>query len=190
MSWAPPKVSERLQDETQRREATAFLGLTTDDGSKWWRDWNRDLEAFMPGLRLCLCPDPAPVDAVAIGARPGRWGLLFPSMMGGPASVSAFSGPNDEFVEPGSWVFEMLRAHDWQNPEVLRDRDRAREAAERAAEKRREEDKRRMDEEVLEHYLAGTRAFVSMNTDTPWSQSHAGRRGVSRGDNHSRNRPD
>src|SRR4051812_40108387 len=113
MSFAPPKVSERLRDETQKREAHAFLGLTTDDGSKWWRDWNRDLEAFMPGLRLCKCPDPAPVDAVAIGARPGRWGLLFPSVMGGPVSVSSFSGPADEFVEPGAWVFDWLRSNDW-----------------------------------------------------------------------------
>lgn len=175
-AWTAPKVSERLREDTQRREAHAFLGLTTDDGSQWWRDWNRDLEAFMPGLRLCHCPDPGPVDAVAIGARPGRWGLLFPSVMGGPRSVSSFSGPNDEFVEPGSWVFDMLRAHDWQNPDVIRDRDRAREAADRAGVRRREDDKRRMDEEVLEAFLAGTRAQVSMNRSTPWSQNQAGAR--------------
>lgn len=181
MSWAPPKVSERLRDETQRREAHAFLGLTTDDGSSWWRDWNRDLEAVMPGLRLCWAPDPCPIDATAIGARPGRWGLLFPSVMGGPVSVAAFSGPNDEFVEPGAWVFDMLRANDWQNTEVRRDRERAREEAERAKRRREEEEERRMDEEVLETLLAGTRTFVSMNRDTPWSQSHAGRRGVRRG---------
>jgi hypothetical protein len=66
------------------------------------------------------CPDPAPVDATAIGARPGRYGLLFPSVMGGPVNVIRFSGPNDEFVEPGSWVFDMLRAHDWQNVDVMR----------------------------------------------------------------------
>lgn len=178
MSWAPPKVSHRLRDETVRREAHAFLGLITDDGSKWWRDWNRDLEAFMPGLRLCWCPDPAPVDAVAIGARPGRYGLLFPSVMGGPVSVSAFSGPNDEFVEPGAWVFDMLRANDWQNPDVVRDRDRARERAERAAEKRREEENRLRDEEVLERFLAVSRAQVSMSRDVPWSQNAAGRRGT------------
>lgn len=189
--WTPPKVTERLKDETQRREAHAFLGLVTDDGSDWWRGWNRDLENFLPGLRLCWCPDPAPIDAVAIGARPGRYGLLFPSMLGGPVSVSSFSGPNDEFVEPGSWVFEMLRARDWQNTEVIRDRDRAKEQARQAAEKRREEEMRRMDEEVLETYLAGTRVQVSMNRDTAWSQNAAGARAAraakrerDRGDKH------
>ena len=176
-AWSPPKVPDSLRDETQRREATAFLGLTTDDGSKWWRDWNRDLENFLPGLRLVWAPDPCPVDATAIGARPGRFGLLFPSIMGGPVSVSALSGPDDEFVEPGAWIFDMLRARDWHNADVIRDRDRAREQAECAAEKRREDDARRMDEEVLDAYLAGTRAFVSMNRDTPWTQSAAGRRG-------------
>lgn len=176
MSWAPPKVSHRLRDETQRREAHAFLGLTTDDGSAWWRDWNRDLEAFMPGLRLCFAPDPCPVEAAAIGARPGRWGLLFPSVMGGPRSVSSFSGPNDEFVEPGAWVFDMLRANDWHNPEVRRERERRLEAAERARKRREEAEDEQRTEEILERYLAGTRAFVSMNRDTPWSQNVAGRR--------------
>ena len=82
-----------------------------------------------------------------------------------------------EFVEPGAWIFDMLRARDWHNADVIRDRDRAREQAERAAEKRREDDARRMNEEVLDAYLAGTRTFVSMNRDTPWTQSAAGRRG-------------
>jgi hypothetical protein len=180
MSFAPPKVSHRLRDETARREATAFLGLTTDDGSDWWRGWNRDLEAFMPGLRLCFAPDPCPVDATAIGARPGRFGLLFPSVMGSPRSVSSFAGPNDELVEPGSWVFDWLRENDWQNPDVLRDRKRAQEAAERAKAKREQDDHDRMTADILERYLAGSRAFVSMNRDSPWTQSHAGRRGAGR----------
>jgi hypothetical protein len=46
--------------------------------------------------------------------------------------VSAFSGPNDEFVQPGAWVFDMLRANDWQNVDVIRDRERAEQEAERA----------------------------------------------------------
>jgi hypothetical protein len=178
MGWAPPKVTDRLRDETVKREAHAFLGLTTDDGSQWWRDWNRDLEAFMPGLRLCWCPDPAPVDAVALGARPGRYGLLFPSVMGGPVSVSSFSGPNDEFVQPGAWVFDMLRANDWQNPLVRADRERALEAAERAKAKREQDERDEMTQEILERYLAVSRAQVSMSRDVPWSQNSAGRRGA------------
>lgn len=174
MSWAPPKVSHQLREETVRREAHAFLGLVTDDGSDWWRDWNRDLESVCPGMRLVWCPDPAPLDAVAIGARPGRWGILVPSMHGGPVSVKAFAGPNDERLEPGSWVFDMLREQDWQDPRVLRDRARAQEEADRRAEKRREEERRERDEDVLERWLAVSRASVSMNTSVPWAQNAAG----------------
>jgi hypothetical protein len=72
----------------------------------------------------------------------------------------------------------MLRANDWHNADVLRDRDRARAEAERAAEKRREDDLERLNQDVLEHYLAGTRAQVSMNRDAPWTQNAAGRRGA------------
>lgn len=174
MSFAPPKVTDRLRDETSRREAHAFLGLTTDDGSKWWRDWNRDLEHVCPGMRLVFCPDPAPLDAVAIGARPGRWGLLVPSMNGGPVSVKSFAGPNDEPLEPGSWVFDVLREQDWQDPRVMRDRARAQDEAERRAEKRREDERRERDEEVLERWLAVSRSQISMNTDTPWAQNARG----------------
>lgn len=176
-SWAPPKVSHELRDETQRREAHAFLGLTTDDGSKWWRDWNRDLEHVLPGLRLAWCPDPAPVEAVGIGARPGRWGLLIPSRHGSPCSVSSFAGPNDERLEPGAWVFDWLRENDWWNPEVMRDRARAKDEAARRAERRKEQEREDRNQDVLERYLAVSRAQVSMNRDVPWSQNAAGRRG-------------
>jgi hypothetical protein len=100
--------------------------------------------------------------------------------MGSPRSVSSFAGPNDELVEPGSWVFDWLRENDWQNPDVLRDRKRAQEAAERAKAKREQDDHDRMTADILERYLAGSRAFVSMNRDSPWTQSHAGRRGAGR----------
>lgn len=177
-SFAPPKVTHELRDETQRREAHAFLGLLTDDGSDWWRGWNRDLEHYCPGMRLVFAPDPCPVEAVALGARPGRWGIMVPSMLGGPVSVKAFAGPNDEHVEPGTWVFDMLRSHDWGDPRVVRDRQRAQEEADRAAQRRREREREAFDEDCLERFLAVSRAQVSMSTDSPWSQSHAGRRGA------------
>jgi hypothetical protein len=176
VSFAPPKVSHELRDETRRREQHAFLGLVTDDGSDWWRGWNRDLEHFCTGMRLVFCPDPCPVEAVAMGARPGRWGILVPSMLGGPVSVKAFAGPNDERVEPGSWVFEMLRSHDWGDPRVRRDRARAAEEAARATERRKQAERDARDEEVLERYLAGTRTQVSMNPDTAWGQNARGAR--------------
>jgi hypothetical protein len=174
----PPKVSAELQAETRRREAQAVQGLIDENRWQWVQDFNRDLERVWPGMRLVWCPDPAPVDAVAMGARPGRWGILRPSQTGGPGSVKPLLGENDEFVEPGGWVFDMLREQDWWNPEVRRERERVQREAKLAAERRKQVEREEADQEVLERYLAGTRAFVSMDRSRPWSQNVAGRRGA------------
>lgn len=114
-----------------------------------------------------------------MGARPGRWGILMPSRTGGPGSVKPLlASDGDGFIEPGAWVFDMLRAQDWWNPEVRRDRERVKREAEIAAERRKDEERRERDEEVMERYLAGTRAFVSMDRSTPWTQGVRGRRGT------------
>ena len=177
--WKPPAVSTRLSEETQRREAEAGKALAYERKVKWVEDFNRDLENVWPGMRLVWCPDPAPVEAVAMGARPGRWGILMPSKDGGPSSVKPIIGPDGCFVDPSvnaSAIFDSLREQDWWNPEVRRERERAQEEARRAAEKRKQQEREERDLEVLEQYLAGTRTFVSMNRDTPWTQNAQGRR--------------
>lgn len=177
--WVPPTVSPKLQEETRRREAEAAQGLI-DQQWAWVEEFNRDLEGVWPGMRLKWCPDPAPIDAVAMGARPGRWGILMPSQNGGPGSVKPIVGPDGGFVDPSlnaSAIFDSLREQDWWNPQVRRERDRARVEAERAAERRKQQERDERNAEVLERYLAGTRAQVSMSRDVPWTQNSAGRRG-------------
>ena len=172
--WVPPTVTAELHEETARREAQAIQGLVDESRWKWVRDFNRDLERVWPGMRLVWCPDPAPLDAVVMGAKPGRWGILMPSQTGGPGSVKPLLGEGDSFVEPGAWVFDMLREQDWWNPEVRRERARAQREAEQAAERRKAEERRQRDEEVMERFLAVSRAFVSMDRSTPWTQNHQG----------------
>lgn len=181
--WTPPKVSAKLSDETRRREAEASKALSYERKVRWVEEFNRDLENIWPGMRLVWCPDPAPVEAVAMGARPGRWGILMPSQTGGPGSVKPILGPDDSYVDPSvnaSAIFENLRQQDWWNPRVRRERERVKEEAERAAERRKQQEREERDLEVLERYLAGTRTQVSMNRDTPWSQNAAGKRGAKR----------
>jgi hypothetical protein len=180
--WTPPAVADRLREETAQREGQAQEGLK-DEAWAWVEDFNRDLEQIIPGMRLKWCPDPAPVDAVAMGARPGRWGILIPGINGGPASVNPIVGPDGCFVDPSlnaSAIFESLRAMDWWNPQVKRDRERAKDELRKATEKRKQDERDQMTEDIVETYLAKTRAFVSMNRDTPWSQNAAGRKGVKR----------
>lgn len=181
--WRPPTVSSRLSEETQRREAEASKALSYEQKLKWVEEFNRDLENIWSGMRLLWCPDPAPVEAVAMGARPGRWGILVPGLHGAPASVKPILGPDDSYVDPSlnaSAIFENLKQQDWWNPRVRRERERAKVEAERAAERRKEQEREERDLEVLERFLAGTRTQVSMNRDTPWTQNAAGRKGRKR----------
>jgi hypothetical protein len=178
--WSPPKVSTRLREESAEREAAAMQGL--DEARwKWVEDFNRDLENVWPGMRLLWCPDPAPVDAVAIGALPGRWGILMPSVHGSPQSVKPIVGPDGCFVDPSSnasAIFDGLRAGDWWNPEVRKDRERAQAEAERVKQKRLEQEREERDAWVMERYLSGNRASVSMSRDSAWAQNQSGRRAV------------
>jgi hypothetical protein len=110
--WTPPAVSQELREETAQRKGEALKALRDEAQWKWVAEFNRDLEAVWPGMRLLWCPDPAPVEAVAMGARPGRWGILMPSQTGGPGSVKPIIGPDGEFVDPSanaSAIFDQLR---------------------------------------------------------------------------------
>ena len=174
--WTPPTVSRELRQATMLREAMAAEGLK-QEREKWVDDFNRDLDRIWQGMRLVWCPDPAPVEAVAMGAKPGRWGILMPSQTGGPASVKPIVGPDECFVDPSmnaSMIFDTLRRSDMWNSEVRADRRRAEREAERAAEKRKQEEREERTQDILERYLAGTRTQVSMNRDTPWAQNAAG----------------
>jgi hypothetical protein len=180
--WTPPSVSKEYREETARREGTADAGLI-DQKWKWVEDFNRDLENVWQGMRLIWCPDPAPVEAVAMGAKPGRWGILVPGKDGGPASVKPIIGPDGEFVDPSlnaSAIFEQLAAGDWWDPRVRRDRERALAEAKRAKEKRREQEREERTDWILERYWAATHPSVSMNRDSKWSNTSAGKRGVKR----------
>lgn len=177
--WVPPAASRELREETRRREAEALHGLRLDHQEEYRKEFNRDLERVWPGMRLVWCTDPAPVDAVAMGARPGRWGILMPSQTGGPGSVKPLVGPDGEsYAEPGAWVFDMLREQDWWNPEVRRERERVQEELKRAKRKREQQEHEARVEEALERYMAGTRTQVSMNRSTPWAQNASGYRRV------------
>lgn len=183
--WTPPRVSRELALETQRREAEALKVIAVERGFKWVQDFNRDLDEIEHGLRLLWCPDPAPLDAVVCGAHPGRWHVYRPATSG-PMNCLALVrntetgdvqlGGQGDFVEPGSWVFEKLKAQDWWSGKVLAERNRQERRLEEARRKREEDERADFDREMYERYQAVSRTQVSMNRDTPWSQNASGAR--------------
>lgn len=184
--WIPPKVSRELREESARREAEAIKQLTDDARWKWKREFDAQLDRVMPGMRLLVCPDPAPLDAVAQGARPGHWHLGWPSVNGGPLCVQPLVldyetgepkiGGEGSFVEPGSWVFDKLAEADMWDDRVIRERRRIKREAEEAKRRRKEIEAADFDQDMLERWRAVSRTQISMNRDTPWRQNAAGYR--------------
>lgn len=186
--FVPPLVAQRLQEESRRREAETLKALAGDHQYAWKREFDAQLDRVVHGMSLAFCPDPAPVDAVGQGAQPGRWHVVWPSYHDGPLNVQPLTrdpvtgeprlGGTGGFVEPGSWVFDALAAADLWSERVQKDRRRIAREMEEAKARRVERERAERDEDVLERYLAASRAFVSMDRSLPWSQNSAGRRGA------------
>lgn len=176
--FVPPAVARGLREETARRTTEAMKAVRGEHIAGWVDDFNRELRAIDPALKLVWAPDPLPVDAVGSGARPGRWHV----MRHNPGTVPSFLciEDNGEYVDPDSRVFDRLRRMDWWNAEVNRDRRRVQADLERARGKREAEELKQMDEQVIERYKALNTASVSMNRSTAWTQNRAGRRGAKR----------
>lgn len=181
MLWVPPKVSAELLEERREREARALLFMHT---TKVCDEFNPELKRIDPALEMVFLPEPMPLDVVSAGGRPGRYNIVREGSKGGPLSFMPIVGPDGEFVEPTSRIFDELKLMDWWDPAVRQARRDREQRLEDARRKRQEEERRELDEEVLERYLAATRTQVSMNDSVPWAQNASGYKrvkGASRG---------
>lgn len=172
--FVPPRVAYELQQETLRREAEGLRELQVEARFKWAREFEAELKRIDHRLfGPVFCPDPAPLDAVVMGAQPGRWHVGRENE-GAPTSLLPILGPNGEYMEPTSRVFEQLKQMDWWDDRVMRDRRKRERELEEAKARREERERKEFDEECYERYMAVSRTQVSMNRDTPWTQNHAG----------------
>lgn len=178
MLYLPPGVTREMLAERHEREAAAHAsGVFVRDNR--CREFNPLLLSIDPYLSMVFCREPAPLEAVACGARPGRYNLVLETP-GVPVTFIPIIDPDGGYVEPTSEVFTRLGEMDWHDPRVQRHRKMEAQHLEDARAKREQEERRERDEDVYERYMAGNRAFVSMNRDAPWTQSARGRRGARR----------
>lgn len=171
----PSATARELLAERERREAEATQALREEEQWGWVQEFNRHLKSIEPYLKLVFCPDPAPLDAAAAGAQPGRWHVVRFNP-GAPISFIVLQNPDGSYREPGSWVFDRIRQSDLWNDQVNRERDALIRRAEEAKERQIQADRAARDEDMVERVRAVTRTQVSMNRDTPWAQNAAGRR--------------
>lgn len=135
-------------------------------------EFTRDLKRIDPGLELVWWP----AHASAPGFVPGRYHVVWHHPGDGPGSVEPLVDEAGGYREPDSSLFDLVRGSDMWNDRANREKQRIREQAVKAREKREREELEEIQREAEERWAAVTRAQVSMNRDTPWTQNASGRR--------------
>lgn len=166
--YLPPRVSRDLLAQREVRDADIGVRARTDSLCD---EFNRELVKMDEHLRLIFIGD----DAGVQGAVPNRYHLSRRSP-DAPATLISITGPNGEFVEPGSAIFGKLAEGDLWSAKSRRERERAVEAAERARDRKHAREAEARQEELKDRFNAAFRTSVSM-ADTGWSQNASGRRG-------------
>lgn len=167
--WLPPAVSAELVDLRRRHTSEVFDQARRDATLDWWTD---ELRKIDPRLSLIKAKDGAEVP----GMKPGYFHILRVNE-GAPPSLIPVEGPNGEFREPDSGVFDLLRRNDLWNREAAHDRKRMAREAQEAKERRRERERHARLEELQQRVKALTETSVSMTTARPWTQTAGARRG-------------
>lgn len=156
----------------QRAWYRAKLEALFDFDDPTCNDWNGELRKLDPLLRMGRAKPMAYEPGFSV--RPGLFHIVRENESA-PPTVQPITGPDGEsFSEPSSQVLESLRRNDLQNPRVYGALIAQHELRERAEEQQLVADRDERQTEMLEHWAAVSRTQVSMNTDTPWAQNHAG----------------
>lgn len=167
--WLPPKVSEDLKAESRQYAAEVLDSVARDETME---RWDRELKAIDSRLFLVKAKESV---TPGTALRPGFWHILRDNE-GAPPTVMTLEGRNGEYVEPSSQVFDKLRENDLWHSEVAYERKRRQRELDDRRERMRQEEREERQQEIYERFLANTRAQVSMNDSTPWTQNANGRR--------------
>lgn len=171
--FVPPKVRAEIAEQ-ERRERRAIVWGLFDFDDPVCKEWQPELQRLDPYLRLGRAKPMAYVPGYTV--MPGFYHWLRDNP-NAPPTVTPITGPDGEWREPDTAFLDQLRGNDLQNPEIYRALIAQRAEQEAMEEKRRQEHREQMNQEVLEHYIAANRTQISMNRDTAWSQNEAGKRG-------------
>lgn len=166
--FLPPGVSRELQAHTDDYRAEV---MTLAQRTAVCDRFNPELKAIDPLLTMYWFDE----NASAIGVMPARYNLVRDNE-GAPPTIIPICGPNREFMEPNSGLFEWLRKGDMWEGRNRREREQAAERARVAAERARERERESLLEEARDRWNANFRTSVSLDRDARWSQNAAGAR--------------
>lgn len=157
--WVPPRAAREHAEA--RREYEHELGLVAEKQGLV-EEWDKVLSGIDPHLSIFFAPEWANV----AGVTPGRYHVLW-NAPGVVPTVLPVTGPNGEFVEPGSSMLDLLHRSEMWNATAGRERarkERLLAAAKERASLREREDLR---EEFRDRAKARFNPGVSFS-DTGW----------------------
>jgi hypothetical protein len=127
-------------------------------------EWNRILYQIDPQLRMVRAQE----SACAPGIVPGYYHVLRKNDIGPPTPIP-LAGHDNEFLEPGSWVLEMLQRSDMWSNSAQRERDRVAQELERQRRRAQENEKEERRDEISERWKAASNPGVSFaNQGSGW----------------------
>lgn len=163
-----------LPDRVVREiRAQAAADIAAAQRTEICAEFNTELRRIDPRLELVWWPEtnrPAP------GFIPGRYHIVRHAEGAGAGLVEPVVDELGGFREPDSGMFEWLRRSDMWNDRAMADRRRAMQAMKDAEAGRRAREDADRREELRDRVNAATRATVSMNTASPWTQVAGARR--------------
>jgi hypothetical protein len=159
--WLPERVRREMLDVRRRHERMVLEGLELHQRLK---EWNRELKQIDPYLELVRARE----GAAAPGLKPGYYHVLRHNP-DAPPTLIVVEGPNGEFREPDSGLFDMLREADLWSDAAADERRRRGEALERARDRQRAREREERKEEFLMRFKALESPGVSMTDARPWT---------------------
>lgn len=174
--FLPPSVAKEIADANRRYEAEVFdqaIQAYMGRVKGVLDEFTYELQKIDPRLEMMRASDSEAWHSSEV--PPGYYFVVRHNDPPAPPSIMPVQGPNGEFREPDSRLFEELKKNDLWNPATKRRAEKQREQLEEAAERHKARERADRQRELYERYLANTRTQVSMLPG--WSQNVAGKRG-------------
>lgn len=135
--------------------------------------WTKELKQIDESLQLVWAPENVTHPALV----PGRYHIIEERPAPTPPNVIPLVGENDEFREPGAWMFDMLQRNNHWSDRSMKEREKrmadAQKARERAIAREKEDTALEIDERIKALMNPG----VSMaKTDRQWTYRAPARR--------------
>ena len=140
--WLPNTARQEVERDNQAIVQMVLL----DEAIKYF---NKELKAIDADLELVKASN----NATLAGLRPGYWHVL---RKGTPTTILCLQGPNGEFREPGSWMFQWLLEQDMWNDATQRERKQRQARADAALAREKERERQDRIAEFNERYKQRT----------------------------------